>query len=105
MEIYPHEAWCPRCRVSHPPGTKRCLHCGNAVLPVRPVEGMRSSTPTPMTPGPIYVPSSFPELPRDAGDADDATKPAMGKLRLGMNVLWVLLFVVVTAVRVCSERG
>jgi hypothetical protein len=104
MQIYPHEAWCPRCRVSHPPGTKRCLHCGNGVLPVRPVEGMRSASTTFAPPGPIGIPTA--PGPAEAGGEEAAAPPQrMTSLRLGLNAIWIALFVIVTAVRVCSERG
>ena len=105
MQVYPHEAWCPRCSVSHPPGTKRCLHCGGAVLPMRPIEGGGRTFAT-------SVPSSieFPPMPEPVPDEGPPARGAppprtVSPLRLGMNVLWVLLFLAVTIVRVCSERG
>ena len=101
MEIYPHEAWCNRCHVSHPPGTRRCLHCGGAVLPVRPIEGMRSSAAARV---PVELPAPL-DLSRGEDADDGPERPPVGKLRLGMNAVWILLFIVVTAVRVCSERG
>lgn len=103
MEIYPHEAWCPRCSVSHPLGTQRCLHCGHGVMPVRPIESMRSATTTP-APSAYEFPSAL-DATAEA-DAPAAPSPrAASPLKIGMNVIWVALFVVVTLVRVCSERG
>jgi hypothetical protein len=31
----PYEWWCPRCQVTHPPGTRVCIHCGGPVGPER----------------------------------------------------------------------
>ena len=100
-DAYLHEAWCPRCHVSHPPGTRRCLHCGGGVLPTRPGESLRGASAT-GSPAPMNVASA----PVDATDDEPAAAPAkLSPLKLGINVIWVALFVVVTVMRVCSERG
>lgn len=31
----PYEVYCNRCRVTHPVGSKRCLHCGGPLTPHR----------------------------------------------------------------------
>jgi hypothetical protein len=102
MQVYPHEAWCPRCSVSHPPGTKRCLHCDGAVLPMRPIEtgGRTFATSLPSS---IEIPP-MPEPDEPAGRSAPPTR-VVSPARLGLNVFWLLLVIAVTLVRVCSERG
>lgn len=101
MQTYSHEAWCPRCHVSHPPGTRQCLHCAGSVLPARPIEMLRGASAT-ASPSLMDVASA----PADAADEEQAAAPAkLSPLKLGMNLIWVALFVIVTVMRVCSERG
>lgn len=104
-DFYLHEAWCPRCRVSHPPGTKRCLHCGGGVLPVRPVEGMRVQQQARVARGPIEIPTA-PDIVAAPGDQEeDAAAPVARPFRIGIATIWVLLAVVGTILRSCAERG
>ena len=102
-QFYPHEAWCPRCHVSHPPGTRRCLHCGGGVMPVRPVEGMRSATPAAPR-GPIEIPVPPDIVTEDEGEPAEAGRVAR-PLRMGIAALWVVLAVVGALLRACAERG
>ena len=102
-EIYPHEAWCPRCRVSHPPGTKRCLHCGHGVLPVRPVEGMRASAT--MSRGPIEIPMAPDIVSEDAEREQGEMSRVARPLRFGIAAIWVVLAAAGAILRACTERG
>jgi hypothetical protein len=81
------EAWCPSCRVTHPPGTRRCLHCGGSVLAERP----GAAAPWPI----------------EAGEDEEAREPARAArpLKIAMAALWVVLAIVTGILRACAERG
>ena len=100
MTPFPNEAWCPRCRVTHVPGTKRCIHCGGAVLPERPAEGAASTAPV-LQPG-TFTP--WPEAPPDDPEAEKTARAAR-PLRIGMAGIWILLAIVTAILRACNERG
>jgi hypothetical protein len=94
---YPHESWCPHCRVTHPPGTRRCLHCGGGVLPHRPEAGAREAAriqPFDRAGGPEPEDEDAAQLPR-------AARP----LRIGVASLWLLLALAGAILRTCAERG
>jgi hypothetical protein len=93
------EWWCPRCRVTHPPGRKVCVHCGGR-------------TQTSREAGPILQPGAIVSVPGAAGEAADAGDEAdvpesrgARTARLGMTLGWVALAVLATVLRMCQERG
>ena len=95
-----HEAWCASCRVTHPPGTRRCLHCGGPVLPERPAAGGLAG-------GPVVRQGSATPWPIEAGEAEESSEPARAAnpMKFGMAALWVLLAIVTGILRACSEPG
>jgi hypothetical protein len=106
-----YEWWCPRCRVTHPPGRKVCVHCGGRVQESRDggprVFDVRSVLETR-----LGVPSPAGQEPAGAGpsssgaEPDDVPEPRGARgARIGMTVAWVLLAVVATLLRMCQERG
>jgi hypothetical protein len=104
IEVYPHEAWCPSCHVSHVPGTKRCLHCGGAVMPMRPVSSMGGGKPTLAHAG--GAASGLPDLVATEGDGEGAETPRAARpLRIGVATIWIVLAVVGAILRTCAERG
>ena len=94
------EAWCPSCRVTHPPGTRRCLHCGGPVLPERPAAGG-------VAPGPFVRQGAAAPWPIEAGDDEETREPvrAARPMKISMAALWVVLAIVTGILRVCAERG
>ena len=100
MTAFSAEAWCPNCRVTHVPGTKRCIHCGGPVLPERPAESFVRAAPST---GPDAA-SPWPQPPPDDAEAEARARAAR-PLRMGMAALWILLAIVTAVVRACSERG
>lgn len=104
IEVYPYEAWCAPCQVSYPPGTKRCLHCGGGVMPMRPVESMRSAAPLSIrSAGDGPAP---PDLVADesAGEGAEASRAAR-PFRIGLTTIWIVLAVLGAILRTCAERG
>jgi hypothetical protein len=95
-----HEAWCPSCRVTHPPGTRRCLHCGGPVLPERPAAGG-------IAPGPVVRQGTPTPWPIEAGEEEEARESmrAARPLKIGMAALWIVLAIVTGILRACAERG
>jgi hypothetical protein len=97
---FPHEAWCPSCLVTHPPGTRRCLHCGGPVSPERPAEGSAA-------PAPLARPGSASPWPPQAGDDEQAADPARAvrPMKIAMAGLWIVLAIVTGILRSCTEGG
>ena len=95
-----YEAWCPRCRVTHPPGTRRCLHCGGGVSPVRPAAGEFAS-------GSVVRPGSATPWPIEAAEDEAPSEPARAArpMKIGMAAVWVVLAIVTAILRACTEGG
>ncbi len=94
-----YEAWCPHCRVTHSPGTRRCLHCGGPVLPERPAAGVAA--------GPVVRPGSASPWPIEAGGDEETSETvrAARPMKIGMAAVWVVLAIVTGILRACSENG
>jgi hypothetical protein len=95
---FPNEAWCPRCSVTHVPGTARCIHCGGPVMPERPPEGVTSAAQTGL-PGSL---SPWQKAPPEEPEAGTRTARP---LRFGMAALWIVLAIVTAILRACREHG
>ena len=94
---YAPEGWCPHCHVSHPPGTKTCLHCGGRVV-ARPVE-VYGAPPRTTLPSPFEARS--PEAAEDQAEGGRAAGP----LRIGMAALWIVMAIVAALMRACQGDG
>jgi len=107
------EVACPACRVSYPPGQKRCIHCGGKTeksvvdVPDAPPEftdamgrAEREPEPPAMLAGDGH---EFVFLPRDTSE-EDAEETRGGILRRLGGLVWVALFVVLTVIRMCAEE-
>lgn len=79
----PFEVYCYHCKVTHPAGTRRCVHCGGPV-------GPRGAAKMLTGPGP-------------AGEVEveDPTELPTGR-RLATMSLWMLLALGAAAYRVCA---
>jgi hypothetical protein len=96
MKVYPNEAWCPRCHVSHPPGTRRCLHCGGGVMAARPAETPSLAAQREM---------EMLETPGATADEEPAEVARVARpLRIGLATLWILLAIAGAILRTCTER-
>ncbi len=88
------ESYCWQCEVTHPPGTKRCVHCGGRVS-ARPhpgeLEMMRAREE-------IAAPIGDEEA--EAGEAERVPRP----FRIGITAVWLLLALVGSLYRVCSGQ-
>lgn len=114
------EGWCPRCTVTHPPGTRSCLHCGGPVVPGRDLRGTEPERPVavgvrarrsgpfglplPQAPAPSQRPGSGPASPRAPADEESAEAQMARPLRIGMAVLWVLVAIGTALAQQC-QRG
>jgi hypothetical protein len=93
LEVY--EVRCDHCDVSFPPGTKRCIHCGERIGRPRLLPGAGESMPS------FEGGEPFPE----AHDADEAEGQSSGRfLRIGFTLVWLLLAFASAAVRACQEK-
>jgi hypothetical protein len=106
-----YEVECPSCGVKYPPGQKRCVHCGGRTaqsvveMPDASPEfadavGKVHREPEPMAMGDGR---EIVFMPRDAETADE--NASGGWLRRLGGLTWVVLFVLLTAIRMCSEGG
>ncbi|MBY0401366.1 hypothetical protein K2X89_13790 [Myxococcota bacterium] len=106
----PFEVRCPRCNVSFPVETRRCIHCGGATaasaavagLPVTPgaFEPAAGGVPSPRAPEPIGVGGS--------DEPDDASAPApqgvgVTLLKSFGSLFWVIALVAFSFARSCRE--
>jgi hypothetical protein len=95
-----YEVRCPRCNVSFPPGTKRCMHCGGRTGPGL-VAGSTSQSDGPefvLRPSDRTGPGAFGEEEEELGDR----RP--GLMRSAVTVIWVLLAIAFSVIRACSEN-
>ncbi len=107
-----YEAACPVCNVSYPVGQKRCVHCGGRVekkyvdvadAPPAIADGIGHVEPEPepaMAFGGEGREIVF--LPREA-TADETEEMRGGWVRRLGGMVWIILFVILTAIRMCSE--
>ena len=112
-----YEVRCENCEVSFPPGTKQCLHCkarlDGRLRQAPPVVTMRGQTARPsgdpfasldQSPGrrnPLFRELS--DLPEPGSDSSEEKEgsPVRTALRLGVNALWILGAIVITALQMC----
>jgi hypothetical protein len=84
------EVRCPRCRVSFPLGTRRCMHCGGATVSPQVDEAFRRG----------------PELPMGNETEADSDEEAVVVARRGVGrgaaVLWLAVAVAVSIYRSCT---
>lgn len=108
-----YEVACRACGVKYPPGQKRCVHCGGRTeksiveMPDAPPELMEAvghAEPEPQ--GPLVFSGEGREMVFMPGEPDAELEEARGGWlrRLG-GLVWIVLFVVFTAIRMCSEGG
>ena len=90
------EVYCQNCQTSFAAGTKRCVHCGGRTGGARPVAGMAH-------PGQIQTrPGTAPPLDAEIEEADEApVEMSLGR-RLGGLVIWVVLVLGATIMRLCE---
>ena len=105
-----HESWCPRCRVTHPPERKVCVHCGGRTEPHRDgaqvfdaqaARDAQRQLRTQTGQSPIGPPP-----PVDV--ADEETEPESRTVRgarLGLTLVWIALAVGASLLRMCQEPG
>ncbi len=94
-----YESYCWQCRVTHPPGTRRCLHCGGPVHDERPDSSSRLVTQS----GPSMTEAPGQPL-EDSEPADGRPQPPRG-MRIAVTALWVLLAVAASLYRACTSGG
>lgn len=108
-----YEVSCPTCNVAYPPGQKRCVHCGGKTMqsvvemPDAQSEFTDAVGRVELEPEPHAMSAGegeeFVFLPRGASE-EEAAEPRGGILRRLGSLVWVALFIVLTAIRMCSEE-
>ncbi|MFO0691414.1 MAG: hypothetical protein U0900_22135 [Myxococcota bacterium] len=107
----PYEVRCPRCDVSFPVETRRCIHCGGATsaagaaVPVAAFTGSVGSAS-----GGRSGPAPPPPIPIAGGDASDAPEEAVPQQGIGAALLrsfgslfWVVALIGFTLLQRCKE--
>ncbi len=105
-----HELWCPRCRVTHPPERKVCVHCGGRTEPhgggVQ-IFDARAAT-LGRRPQPSILTGRSPRRPAPVEAADEETAPesqtARGA-RIAITLVWIALAIGASLLRMCQEPG
>ncbi len=104
-----YEVECPSCRVKYPPGQKKCVHCGGRTaqsiveVPDAPPEFTEAvGREVRAEPEPLQLGDGreIVFLPDGAGEEEEASG---GWLKRLGGLVWLVLFVVLTAVRMCTE--
>ena len=103
-----YEVRCDECLVSFPPGTKKCLHCGERLgkqrrqPPPRPI--MRAQPGQEMEDFISGPPEAQRELekflPPPSEDERERSGPRTA-IRLGVNFLWIVGAILITALQMC----
>ncbi len=104
-----HESWCPRCRVTHPPERKVCVHCGGRTEPHRDgaqVFDAQSARQAQLQHGMATGRSRVEPVPVDVADeeAEPESRTVRGA-RLGLTLVWIALAVGASLLRMCQEPG
>jgi hypothetical protein len=106
-----YEVRCPRCNVTFPVGTKRCLHCGGGTGPSRSASTratwddqagrfvVRDDVEDVSGRRPILQPRPFDAEPEEMEEGGRG-----GLLRAGITLVWILLAVGFSLMRACSEQ-
>ncbi len=98
MSAPSYEAYCPSCEVSHPPRTRRCIHCGGEVMAERPphIGAMRHAEAAEL---PEFLePNATPV----EGDGDEAPRKAPGGIRVVISLLWIAFAIAISVYRGCQ---
>jgi hypothetical protein len=123
----PFETRCPRCKVSFPIETRRCVHCGGATevpprgaaaAPAPPAgsrpgsgrlrarvqaQAQRVPAPPPQTQR-VPAPSARLPLPTPQ-DEDDDELPGRSGFTRGAGLVWVVLAIAASLYRACTGEG
>lgn len=111
-DVSEYEVRCPRCDVSFPTGTKKCLHCGGATGPslgprgrIKIVERApgRAAAEAP-DPDRFELAQEFRAEPID-GEPEEEQPQRSGMLRALATVVWILIAIGISFARSCSEGG
>jgi hypothetical protein len=97
-----YEVRCHSCNVSFPPGTKRCIHCGERIGRPRLLPGRGDEMPE--FAGGDPFPEAREAAAREAEEAE--VEPSGGRgLRVGFTLLWLFLALISALSRSCQGDG
>ena len=88
QETPTYEVRCPRCDVTFPLGTRRCIYCGGPTGPAE-ASGLRAAM------------RSLPAGPEPAEEEEMEARPR-GLLGRGVAVLWLLAALAISIYRACA---
>jgi len=91
----PYEVYCYHCDVTHPSGTRVCMHCGGRIgghplVLAEPGVGVMGATPGPRP------------APADVLEGDEATGLSGPLRRIASMSPWMILFLSAAAYRACT---
>jgi hypothetical protein len=103
-----YEVRCPRCEVTFPTGTKRCVHCGGRTAPshVRVAAGSPGSHDHLMGPSAeevVVLPAEGGGLEPLGVEEEAEGGGRSGLVRSAVTLVWVLIAVGFSILRACSE--
>jgi hypothetical protein len=95
----PYEVRCPRCDVSFPVGTRRCIHCGGPVPASAGIAAPIAPSAPSVEPGPFEPPR-----PAEAPVGDEASSGVgTSLLKLSGSLFWIIAVVIFSIARSCGE--
>jgi len=109
-DVSEYEVRCPRCDVSFPTGTRKCLHCGGATGPSHGPNGRRKGVERVA----VRVADDAPDPKRFElaevrraepidGEPEDEDPRRGGVLRGVATVVWILIAIGISLARSCSD--
>ena len=112
----PFEVCCPRCEVTFPIGTKRCIHCGGRTVPssrpgesgqietLRRSEGGEASDPFDWDSESGFDPAEYDGTEREL-EMDDESPPVGRTLARSLGgLVWVIALIVFSIARNCGDK-
>ncbi|MEZ4334635.1 MAG: hypothetical protein R3F35_23000 [Myxococcota bacterium] len=87
----PYEVRCPRCDVSFPIGTRRCVHCGGPTAAPGAAPSLESGPFERTQPEPVQI------------GEEEAPGVGSSLLKLSGSLFWIVALVIFSLVRHCGE--
>jgi len=101
-----YEVVCPRCEVSFPPETRRCVHCGGPTMRPREAYARGDGSPAREQQHPFSL--ERPPPPGASSDEDAEEEPSgrgSGWISRAMGLVWIAALVAITAYRACTGQA
>jgi len=100
-----YEAVCPRCEVTFPPETRRCVHCGGATMQPGEAHAHAPGSPASDRRPPFSLERPPPPRMETEEEEDVRAGRASSWISRVMGLVWIVALVAITAYRACMGQG